>query len=245
MTGIKMVDHRYIMTSDIKNSFREMIDMKPQPDIILLQEVNHVVEKILPSKSIYPYYHKLKRRGTAILSKYPIQKEGAIDFGAKPNSCVWADINIDGQVIRTYSVHLESNKLSEESVKMITKSEHDRSNLITEVGKMVNQYHKYSYVRANQAQRIKKHAISSPHPVIIAGDFNETPISHTYQNLSANMNDAWLDKGIGLGSTWIGLIPMLRIDYLLSDKNLEIQSYQRLKSRLSDHYPIKASYKLK
>ena len=48
MNGIKMVDDRYVMTSDIKTEFSEIILEEPQPDIILLQEVNHIVEKILP-----------------------------------------------------------------------------------------------------------------------------------------------------------------------------------------------------
>ena len=60
MTGIKMVDDRYVMTSEIKAEFSEMLLEEPQPDIILLQEVNHIVEKILPTRTTYPFYHKLK-----------------------------------------------------------------------------------------------------------------------------------------------------------------------------------------
>ena len=46
MTGIKMVDDRYVMTSEIKTEFSEMLLEEPQPDIILLQEVNHIAEKL-------------------------------------------------------------------------------------------------------------------------------------------------------------------------------------------------------
>ena len=245
MNGIKMVDDRYVMTSDIKTEFSEMILEEPQPDIILLQEVNHIVEKILPLSTKYPHYHKLKSRGTAILSKYPIVEEGVIDFGAKPNSCVWADIDIGGDTIRTYSVHLESNRLSEESVNIITKSDHSKNNLVSEFGSMINKYHKNSSVRAEQADQIKFHVEKSPHQVVVAGDFNETPISYTYQKLAKDLSDAYRERGAGLGSTWIGLIPMLRIDYLLADEGLSPLTYERMESRLSDHYPIKASYDLK
>ncbi len=245
MTGIKMVDDRYVMTSAIKTEFSDMILEEPQPDIILLQEVNHIVEKILPSRAIYPYYHKLKSRGTAILSKYPIVKEGVIDFGAKPNSCVWADIDIGADTIRAYSAHLESNRLSEESVKIITETNHSKTNLISEFGSMINRYHKYSSVRAEQAAKINAHVEKSPHLVVVAGDFNETPISYTYQKLAGDLSDAYRMRGAGLGSTWIGLIPMLRIDYLLAEEGLQPLTYERMESRLSDHYPIKASYDLK
>ncbi len=245
MTGIKMVDDRYVMTSEIKTEFSEMLLEEPQPDIILLQEVNHIVEKILPTTTTYPFYHKLKSRGTAVVSKYPIVKEGVIDFGAKPNSCVWADIDIKGETIRVYSTHLESNRLSEESVKIITKSNHDNNNLISEFGSMISRYHKYSSVRAEQADKIRAHMDQSPHPVVVAGDFNETPISYTYQKLSEDLSDAYREQGAGIGTTWIGLIPMLRIDYLLADRRLTPLSYERMDSKLSDHYPIKASYDLK
>ena len=245
MTGIKMVDDRYVMTSEIKTEFSKMIFEEPQPDIILLQEVNHIVEKILPTSATHPYYHKLKSRGTAILSKYPILKKGVIDFGAKPNSCVWADIDIGSDTIRAYSAHLESNRLSKESVKIITDTNHNRSNLISEFASMVNRYHKYSSVRAEQAEKIKAHIVKSQHPVVVAGDFNETPISYTYQKLSEDLSDAYQERGMGVGSTWIGLIPMLRIDYLLADSRLTPLSYERMNSKLSDHYPIKASYELK
>ena len=36
MTGIKMVDDRYVMTSEIKTEFSEMLLEEPQPDICLL-----------------------------------------------------------------------------------------------------------------------------------------------------------------------------------------------------------------
>ena len=245
MTGIKMVDDRYVMTSEIKSEFSEMLLEEPQPDIILLQEVNHIVEKILPTRTTYPFYHKLKNRGTAVLSKYPIVQEGVIDFGAKPNSCVWADIDINEETIRVYSAHLESNRLSEESVKIITKSNHDNSNLISEFGSMIRRYHRYSSVRVEQADKIRTHMDKSPYPVVVAGDFNETPISYTYQKLSEDLSDAYREQGAGIGTTWIGLIPMLRIDYLLADSRLKPLSYERMNSKLSDHYPIKASYDLK
>ncbi len=222
-----------------------MMVQTPQPDVVLIQEVNHVVEKILPSRAIYPYYHKLKGRGTAILSKYPIKKEGVIDFGARPNSCVWVDIDMDGTIIRYYSAHLESNRLNEETVKMITDKEHDRGHVYSSLKHMIRNYQRYASVRVDQAEKIKKHMSNSPYPVIMGGDLNETPMSYAYQTLSSEMIDAFVRRGSGSGNTWIGLIPLLRIDYILSDSELEIQSYYRMKSNLSDHYPIKATFDLK
>ena len=245
MTGIQMVDERYVMTSDIKREFSEMISQEPQPDIILAQEVNRVVEKILPSKTEYPYYHKLKRRGAVIISKYPIVKQGYVDFGAKPNSCLWADINIDGEISRIYSIHLESNRFSNESYKMLTDSDYGGQETLTGLKDIVNKYQKYSSIRAEQAEQVKAHMDKSPYPVIIAGDLNDPPISYAYKTLSKGMNDTFKQKGRGFGTTWNGMIPLLRIDYILSDPAYDIRSFDIIKSNLSDHYPVKAVFELK
>ena len=40
---------------------------------------------------------------------------------------------------------------------------------------------KSSYInRANESKKIKNHIKSSPFPVIVCGDLNDTPISFTY-----------------------------------------------------------------
>ncbi len=245
MTGIQMVDDRYVMTSDIKKEFAELIEKEPAPDIILAQEVNKVVEKILPSKTRYPYYHKLKRRGAVIISKYPIVKQGFVDFGAKPNSCLWADIEINGKISRVYSIHLESNRFSSKSVKMLTDSKYEGQETLSGIKEILSKYQKYALIRAEQAEQVKNHMRSSPYPVIIAGDLNEPPISYSYRTLKRDMLDAFIEKGNGLGTTWNGNIPLLRIDYMLADQDYEIHSFHILKSNLSDHYPVKAVFELK
>ncbi|MCC8173817.1 MAG: hypothetical protein LIO65_05375 [Odoribacter sp.] len=57
------------------------------------------------------------------------------------------------------------------------------------------------------------------------------------------MKDSFIQKGRGLGNTYIGEIPSFRIDYILHTQDIETVSYLRDKVVLSDHYPIIAKLK--
>jgi endonuclease/exonuclease/phosphatase family metal-dependent hydrolase len=85
----------------------------------------------------------------------------------------------------------------------------------------------------------------SPYPVIICGDFNDTPVSYAYHQLTSNYQDAFECCGNGIGKTLKGKIPAFRIDYVIYDNNFTPLSYQELKVNLSDHYPVKSEFVIK
>ena len=68
--------------------------------------------------------------------------------------------------------------------------------------------------RAHQAEEIQRHIDGSPYPVILCGDFNDTPLSYTYRQLSRKLTDSFIEKGRGIGNTYIGGFPSFRIDYV-------------------------------
>jgi endonuclease/exonuclease/phosphatase family metal-dependent hydrolase len=82
------------------------------------------------------------------------------------------------------------------------------------------------------------HILKSPYPVIVCGDFNDSPVSYTYQKISANLKDAFLESGTGLGSTYSGRFPSYRIDYILHNPQLSCYQYANPKMGLSDHQPV-------
>ena len=99
--------------------------------------------------------------------------------------------------------------------------------------------------RALQAQVVKDHINRSPFPVIVAGDFNDTPVSYAYRKIRKGLNDSFVNSGYGAGFTYKGNYPPNRIDYILYDDNL-INSYFEIKKvRYSDHYPIIAYFRKK
>ena len=142
-----------------------------------------------------------------ILTNFKVLKSGYIQ---SKNICIYKDIVLN-DTIRIYNIHLQSNW-----VKTM----------------------KYSYQkRVNEAIKIKKHINKSPYPVIICGDFNDTPISYTYSQLKEGLLDSFEESGIGIGNSYVS-IPTLRIDYILHSKEYKSYNYKKNKYKLSDHYPI-------
>jgi endonuclease/exonuclease/phosphatase family metal-dependent hydrolase len=99
--------------------------------------------------------------------------------------------------------------------------------------------------RALQAQVVKNHINKSPFPVIVAGDFNDTPVSYTYRKIRKGLNDSFVKSGYGAGFTYKGNYPPNRIDYILYDNALINSYFEILRVRHSDHYPIIAYFRKK
>ena len=60
-------------------------------------------------------------------------------------------------------------------------------------------------------------------PLIICGDFNDTPLSYTYNKMSeAGLYDAFITSSKGIGKTYCGSLPLLRIDYFWYNDEIEI-----------------------
>ena len=78
----------------------------------------------------------------------------------------------------------------------------------------------------------------SRHPVIICGDFNDTPLSYAYHRLSKGRKDSFKEAGKGFAATFAPLWPLLRIDYILFPKEFSGISHHTPRINLSDHYPV-------
>ena len=99
--------------------------------------------------------------------------------------------------------------------------------------------------RALQAQVVKDHINRSPFPVIVVGDFNDTPVSYAYRKIRKGLNDSFVNSGYGAGFTYKGNYPPNRIDYILYDNSLINSYFEIIKVKYSDHYPIIAYFRKK
>lgn len=179
---------------------------------------------------------------TGIFTSYPILDKGIIRFDGSFNSCVWADLKIEDDTIRVYSVHLESNRISGEAGDVISTGNLNEETTRKKVRNMFVKYKRSTIRRSEQAAIIAEHVAGSPHPVILCGDLNDTPLSRAYRLVSAGLQDGFKEVGKGIGTTYAGGIPGLRIDYIFADSNFEILQHKILKDRVvSDHYPIFSS----
>jgi endonuclease/exonuclease/phosphatase (EEP) superfamily protein YafD len=88
----------------------------------------------------------------------------------------------------------------------------------------------------------------SPHPTVVAGDFNDTPVSYASQQMRRELNDAFAavrpQNASFLGSTYIGDLPFLRIDQIWASEELHVRQYITGDVELSDHRPVCAVFEL-
>jgi endonuclease/exonuclease/phosphatase family metal-dependent hydrolase len=200
------------------------------PDILCIQE-------FYPDAAIgfkYPYKYvkisnKNKQFGHAIFSKYEIVNSGALNFSNSGNNVIFADIVKNNDTVRIYNAHLESLKINPNKEKL-TQENTQKFRLRVE-----NAFKK----QANQAILLKNHMNKTTHKTVLCGDFNNTAFSWVYNTLKTNKNDAYEIAGKGFGKTYNAAFP-LRIDFILTDKAIEINHFKTFDVPFSDHFPIMA-----
>jgi len=209
-------------------------------DIMCFQEsLRFFMQPIADHLGLEHVFVKIKPGiGTSIISRYPILNSGGFSFKNSLNSFVWIDVEVNNKKLRIYSIHLQSNRVSEETDKVIKKGDIKDKKTWLDIKSVLTKIKRSTQKRIAQAEIIADHMNKSPYPVIVCGDFNDSPQSYAYQIIAKNLKDTFQEKGFGLGSTYAGNIPALRIDYILTDKKLKTLDCSIIKEKHSDHYPV-------
>lgn len=227
---VKAKKIKYFEDWIIKNAF----------DVILFQETAKYRTKRILELMKQPYIYHPDGKSVSIISKYPIINSGNIDFGNRSHLAVWADIKLSAQkIIRFYSLHLKSSNLDRNAIDAVVAGKVKERETWSGIKDLIRDYKNTAYHRADQAEKILEHIRSSPYPVVAGGDFNEPPTSYVYYQFNQYLDDAFRGAGRGLGSTYAGKIPFLKIDYLFHDPHLTIISHNIERMPFSDHYPAK------
>lgn len=203
------------------------------PDVVFVQEY-YKPNKIDFSAYPYKYIHfksEKAKLGHAFFSKYPLINTGAFDFEHTYNNTIFADIVKGADTIRIYSVHLQSLGIIPR-VSFLQDSDNEK------LRKRVSSAFEK---QQSQVEAILDHKQKTSNPVIICGDFNNTPFSYSYRKLKDGMLDAFRERGNGLGTTFeFERFPM-RIDYIFASNDFDILSFDTMKKTFSDHYAIRAT----
>ena len=211
-------------------------------DYICAQEIGAKSKNMLQKELDYPY--TFGKKGTMIFSRTPFLNKGFIDFGKTGNSCTWADVPFGETTVRLYSLHLESNKVTTNSEKILKEKEMTIEDRVLMLKSMFGQYLIHSRVRVEQTEQVLAHIEDSPYPVVVCGDFNDAPLSYIYRRFTKKLSDGFTQQGRGVGISFRGYIPFLRIDYILADASLQFQDYRTVRTlKYSDHYPVTAVIK--
>jgi endonuclease/exonuclease/phosphatase family metal-dependent hydrolase len=145
--------------------------------------------------------------------------------------------------VRVYNLHLESIRFGNEDYSFfsqITEPDIEETTPIKEGSKrMMWKLRKAFILRSKEVNILSKHLASCPYPVVLSGDFNDTPTSYAYHQLTNSLSDSFVESGSGLfQSTYAGQLPSFRIDYILHSAHFKAVSYAKMEINLSDHYPI-------
>ena len=176
------------------------------------------------------------RFGMAIVSRYPIIDSAKFSFGQTPHSegLMYADIRAGEKIFRVFSVHMESFRMGKRGY----------FDGLPEGGGMPMARNTLSRLRAAyeyrsyQALKVREVINKSPYPVILCGNLGDIPGSYAYRTVKKDLQDAFIRKGTGLGSTFRHVSPTLRLDYVLADPSLQIEQYDSPHLPYSDHYPL-------
>jgi endonuclease/exonuclease/phosphatase family metal-dependent hydrolase len=207
----------------------------------------------------FPYYYYAKdhqysdgtyETGVAIFSKYPIVGQGRFRYGGPDSlkgneSLIYADIKIDGQVIRVFATHLQSMMFNNADFKSIRKIRSSTDSALENTKGIFKKFKRVYPLRMNQVKLVKEEMDQSPYPELICGDFNDVPTSWSHFTILENRQDAFTKKGFGLGRTFTGISPTLRIDYIITNKRFEVLQCNRIKVFYSDHFPVMADLRLR
>ncbi|MEO5888607.1 MAG: endonuclease/exonuclease/phosphatase family protein [Ferruginibacter sp.] len=178
--------------------------------------------------------------GIIIFSKYPfINKQTVSNFPNDYNSIFqYADIVAGADTIRVFNCHLQSLRFSPTNLNYIQNPSMKTDRDIEKSKNLVTKFKNAFLKRRLQAERVRAEIDKSPYPVIVCGDFNDVPNSYPYETIGKGLQDAFVKKGRGMGRTFSGISPTLRIDNIFVDKQYLVNQFIRVPKKLSDHFPI-------
>ena len=185
--------------------------------------------------------------GIIIFSKFPMINRQTVKnfpYNYYNSTFQYSDMLVNEDTVRVFNIHLQSMKLTDDNLNSIdSPSLHIRYDV--EESKGIFSKLKSSFPKRQlQARNAKAEINKSPYPVIVCGDFNDVPNSYAYETIGDGLQNAFEEKGSGLGRSFSEILPTLRIDNIFVDPKFSVLQFTRIKKRLSDHYPIIADIQL-
>ena len=182
--------------------------------------------------------------GVGIHTRFPILRRERIAYDSNANGSVAYFLDVDGDTLLVINNHLEGTHLSPDDrsrYKEMLRGKMKRDTVRAESKLLWDKLGQAAAKRAPQAEAVSRYIQEhSQYPVIVCGDFNDTPISYTHRVLTTQLTSAYRQSGNGLGFTFHEKGFPVRIDHILFDGHTwESTSTQVVKHiTCSDHFPI-------
>ncbi|MCY4061686.1 MAG: endonuclease/exonuclease/phosphatase family protein [Chloroflexi bacterium] len=234
-----------VVTFNVQGSNHELKQatdwlLETAPDLIVLQETAPGYDqRLAPLYDIYAHEDHIE--GSArVFSHYAILEREILRIEDEPGlEALRLLLNQDGRELAVYAAHF--------TLPLKPRAQFD---LYVDIGPEA--LLRYDERRRNaQIRRFLEVARVEAKPYVVAGDFNMSDASLIYDEVAAQMQDAWRGAGVGAGRTWpvaeaIGLPrvihPLLRIDYVWHSADLRPTSAAVGEAIGSDHLPVTVDF---
>lgn len=236
--GFSGLDSDTLMTRDSGAALFVALLKKEMPDVVCMQEFcnpAHLKDSLemLGYRYHYGAHGESAITNTVLYSKYRILRVGDMDRSTK----FYADVVYEAETLRLCCVHLDSYQLMQEDYEglehLVKAKPDERSRTLLSKMKETMRVHEEEWV-----EHLEPMIAETRMPLVVMGDFNDTPASFIYQKMKEHLIDTYIEQGRGFATTYHGPYPSFRIDYILHSEHLQALSYKRIKTNISDHYPI-------
>ncbi len=206
----------------------ESIDYNP--DVIFLQESPSPENlQIIKEKLLAPTIQIVGGWDCAIIAKGKLTKRNYSSIFY--NHATGAMLTLqDGSTIELLCIHLESavtrwDLWNKDCWKEHQKRSQDRRNQLQQ---LLSQYEEFA----------------SDRPKIFGGDFNSPPNSNLFKILSTEYKNAFSSIGKGIGNTFTNYFPVIRIDHIYSNPDLQPVDASSIRTVHSDHRMLICDFRL-
>jgi len=221
-------------------------------DIVCIQEDNDSWRRYVMQRyeKIYPYNdttvfnsQPTSLNGVGIHTRFPILRKERIDYETVANGSVAYYLQISGDTVIVINNHLESTHLSTEDrsrYKDMLRGEMERDTVKSESKLLISKLGQAAATRAPQADAIHRYVEEhSQYPIIVCGDFNDTPISYARRTVGKGLKDCFVESGRGIGLSYNQKGFFFRIDHLFCSSHFQpLKCVIDDKFDASDHNPL-------
>ncbi len=217
-----------------------------QPQVLCLQEYTPIRGmNITDSLQLMGYNHfygahgtNTSPSGTVVFSKWPITFVKKVDLQK-----VLVELLVGDRPVRLLCVHMDSYAFDRDDHNDIEQMAHLK---IDSTSRRAMSKAKETVIRHETEwnEQLRPIVSECSLPLVMAGDMNDIPSSFLYSQITKYLDDTYRDKGLGFGTTYNGSFPRFRIDMIFHSKEFTTLSYHRIKTSISDHYPVIVSLEL-
>lgn len=218
-------------------------------DIVCLQESAENEAGRVQVDSILGKFYEYKDTAVSkndfmtVFSKYPILSKEHIRYESEGNMSCAFKLRVRHRDVIVVNNHLETTGLTaddKEQFQQLVKGELGGKSVTRTSKWLLSHLGQQTKKRAPEADAVARYiAYHRGVPMIVCGDFNDTPLSYAHRTISKGLVDCFVESGNGLGISYNKSRIYVRIDNILCTPDFKPYACKVDNSiKNSDHYPI-------